>query len=201
MSVTTNGRIMEARITDAAGLTDAATVPLRPARDADADGLIELIAACWSEYPGTVMDVDGELPHLRAIATAFRSWGGRAWVAEAGGHVIGSVGVVPTEPPAAGATEQPAAGATGDGGGVELRMLYVRASARRSGLGGRLLGLAEAEARRREAGRIELWSDTRFTTAHRFYERRGYQRGPAARELHDLSASVEYYFSKPLQPH
>ena len=180
-----DARIIGARITDAAGLTDAATVPLRLARDADADGLIELIAACWSEYPGTVMDVDGELPHLRAIATAFRSWGGRAWVAEAGGHVIGSVGVVPT----------------GDGGGVELRMLYVRASARRSGLGGRLLGLAEAEARRREAGRIELWSDTRFTTAHRFYERRGYQRGPAARELHDLSNSVEYYFSKPLQPH
>ena len=181
---------MDARITDATGLTDAATVPLRPVRDTDADGLIELIAACWSEYPGTVMDVDGELPHLRAIATAFRSWGGRAWVAEAGGHVIGSVGVVPTE--------RPAAGATRDGGGVELRMLYVRASARRSGLGGRLLGLAEAEASRREARWIELWSDTRFTTAHRFYERRGYQRGPAARELHDLSNSVEYYFSKRL---
>jgi putative acetyltransferase len=74
-------------------------------------------------------------------------------------------------------------------------MLYVRAAARRSGLGGRLLAVAEDEARRRGARRIQLWSDTRFTTAHRFYERRG----PATRELHDLSASVEYLFFKDLQ--
>jgi putative acetyltransferase len=163
------------------GLVDAATVPLRPVRDTDADGLIDLIATCWSEYPGIVMDVD-ESPHLRTVATAFRSWGGRAWVAEAGGHVLGSVGVVPTA----------------DGGGMELRMLYVRASARRTGLGSRLLGLAEAEGRRRGAGRVELWTDTRFATAHRFYERHGYERGPASRELHDLSNSVEYFFSKAL---
>jgi putative acetyltransferase len=127
------------------------------------------------------MDVDGELPHLRAIASAYRHWGGAAWVAEAGGRVLGSVAFVP-------------AGASA----VELRMLYVHPDARRSGLGGRLVGLVEAEARRRGAGRVELWTDTRFTTAHRFYERRGYRRGPATRELRDLSASVEYFYAKPL---
>ena len=154
-------------------------IDVRRALDADADGLIELIAGCWAEYPGTVMDVDGELPHLRAVDSAFRALGRLAWVAEAGGQVVGSVGLIPI---------------TG-ADAAELRMLYVRAAARRSGLGGRLLAVAEDEARQRGARRIQLWSDTRFTTAHRFYERRG----PATRELHDLSASVEYLFSKDLQ--
>jgi putative acetyltransferase len=104
-------------------------------------------------------------------------------VAEAGGQVVGSVGLVPS---------------TG-ADAAELRMLYVRAAARRSGLGGRLLAVAEDEARRSGARRIQPWRDTRFTTAHRFYERRGYRRGPATRELHDLSASVEYFFSTDLQ--
>ena len=162
-------------------LIDAATVPLRPVRNTDGDGLIDLIGSCWAEYPGLVMDVDAELPHLRAIAAAYAGWGGRAWVAEAGGHVVGSVGVVP-------------AGDTA----VELRMLYVRASARRAGLGARLLGLAEQSARRAGAERAELWTDTRFAAAHRFYERNGYLRGPDTRTLHDLSGSVEFFYSKPL---
>jgi putative acetyltransferase len=163
------------------GRVEAGGIRVRPARDDDGDGLIELIGACWAEYPGTVMDVDGELPHLRAIASAYRAWGGSVWVAEAGGRVLGSVALVPAGEDA-----------------VELRMLYVSPDARRGGLGGRLLGLVEAEARRLGAGRVELWSDTRFTTAHRFYERRGYERGPATRELHDLSASVEYFYARSL---
>ena len=162
-------------------LIDAATVPLRPVRNSDGDGLIDLIGSCWAEYQGLVMDVDGELPHLRAIAAAYAGWGGRAWVAEGGGHVVGSVGLVPAGERA-----------------VEVRMLYVRASARRAGLGARLLSLAEQAARRDGAERAELWTDTRFTTAHRFYERNGYRRGPDTRALHDLSGSVEYFYAKPL---
>lgn len=39
---------------------------------------------------------------------------------------------------------------------------------------------------------------TRFTDAHRLYERLGYVRSPGTRELHDLSRSVEYHFAKAL---
>jgi putative acetyltransferase len=159
-------------------------IELRPGRDEDADGLIELIGGCWSEYSGCLMDVDGENPHLRAIATAYAGWGGRVWIAEDAGQVVGSVGIVPAGDPAVG----------------ELRMLYVAKPARKAGLGTRLLRLAEAEATRRGMTTMRLWTDTRFADAHRFYERHGYERGPDTRELHDLSDSVEYFFRKGLPP-
>jgi GNAT superfamily N-acetyltransferase len=160
---------------------------VRDARDDDAAGLIELIRTCWSAYPGCVLDVDGELPHLRAIASAYRSWRGRAWIAEHAGRVTASIGLVPVS----------CEGGRGWEAG-EIRMLYVLPGARRAGLGSRLLALAEAEAASRGARRIELWSDTRFTDAHRFYLRHGYVQGPDTRELHDRSNSVEYSFLRDL---
>jgi putative acetyltransferase len=155
---------------------------VRDARDDDAWDLIGLIAACWAEYPGCILDVHGEEPWLLAPASSYADKGGRLWVAEDGGRLVGSVGLVP---------------AAADGG-VALRTLYVARRARRQGLGGRLVDLAEAEAQTRGATFVELWTDTRFLDAHRLYERRGYQRGPATRELHDLSHSVEYYYRKKL---
>ena len=44
---------------------------IRAGRDEDAGGFIALIGAAWAEYPGCVLDVDGELPELRALATYF----------------------------------------------------------------------------------------------------------------------------------
>jgi putative acetyltransferase len=150
---------------------------VRDAVDGDAEQLIALIGSVFAEYPGCVLEVDGEIPELRAIATAYRGWNGRFWVAEEGGRVVGCVGV-----------------RARGGPGVELCKLYVAREARRRGLGGALCALVEAEARARGAAFVELWSDTRFKDAHRLYERRGYARGPETRELHDLSGSVEYYF-------
>ena len=42
---------------------------IRRGHNCDADGFIALIGACWAEHPGVVLDVDGELPELRALAT------------------------------------------------------------------------------------------------------------------------------------
>ncbi len=162
------------------GSDPAAAVMIRAAADGDAGGLIALIGGCFAEYPGCVLDVDGESPELRAIATAFAARSGRFWVAEREGAVIGSVGVVP------------AAAA----GRVELCKLYVDRGARRFGLGARLAGLVEAEAARRGADSIELWTDTRFADAHRLYRRLGYLRQPGTRTLHDLSHTVEFHYLK-----
>lgn len=156
------------------------TPPIREARDEDAEGLIALIGGVFAEYPGCVLDVDGESPELRAIATAFRGWGGRFWVAEDGGRVVGCVGFKTRS--------------SGPALQVELCKLYVAREARRRGLGGALCELVEAEARARGAELVELWSDTRFLDAHRLYESRGYVRGPETRPLHDLSNSIEFYF-------
>lgn len=160
---------------------DPAQPMIRPVTDADSAALIRLIGAAWAEYPGCVLDVDGEEPWLRAPATAHAAQGGRMWVAEWAGQVVGCVGLRPVAPDT-----------------VELKRLYVAAAARRRGLGQRLTGLVEAEARRRGAARVELWSDTRFTDAHRLYQRLGYERLSQTRALHDRSDTTELHFARRL---
>jgi putative acetyltransferase len=155
-------------------------VRIREARDSDSEQLIRLIGDVFAEYPGCVLDVDGEMPQLRRPASAFGEWGGRLWVAGRGDRVEACVGFSVHD------------------GVAELKHLYVANSARGRGLGNRLCELVEEEVRRRGHDRIELWTDTRFTDAHRLYDRRGYARGPQTRELHDLSASVEYHYQKSL---
>ena len=156
-------------------------VKIRSARDDDSAGLIRLIGGCYAEYPGCVLDVEGEAPELIAPATWHTEAGGRMWVAERDGAIVGSVALLPAAK-----------------GSMELKKLYVASEVRRFGLGARLCGLVEAEARSRGATVLDLWSDTRFEDAHRLYERRGYERGPDTRELHDASESVEHYFRKSL---
>ena len=60
---------------------------LRAGRDDDAAGYIALIEACWAEYPGNILDVDGEVPELRALATYFAKLGGALWAVEQGGAI------------------------------------------------------------------------------------------------------------------
>lgn len=152
---------------------------LRAGRDEDADGFIALIGACWAEYPGCVMDVDGEVPELRALATYIAGKRGALWVAEADGRIVGMVATYP---------EAPATWA--------ISRMYVERAHRGTGLAQRLLDTAEHHAITAGATRLALWSDTRFERAHRFYERRGYARSDGTRELHDLSNTTEFHFMK-----
>jgi putative acetyltransferase len=158
---------------------------IRDALDSDAEALISLIGAVFDEYPGCVLDVDGEMPQLRAVATTFRGWGGKVWVVERDGRVVACVACTPARHVAR---------------CLELRMLYVEQGSRRAGIASSLCDLVEDEARARGAIAVELWTDTRFDTAHRLYERRGYVRGPETRELHDKSDTVEFYYRRSLQP-
>jgi putative acetyltransferase len=159
---------------------------IRAARDTDAAGLIELIGSAYAEYPGCVLDVDGEEPDLRAIASAYGRKGGGFWVAiePHGGTLVGSAGWLPSSSQA---------------GWIELRKLYVARAQRRRGLASELCTLVESVARERGAVGISLWSDTRFLDAHRFYAARGYQQRPETRALNDLSNSIEYGFTKRLR--
>ena len=158
------------------------TPTLRPATDEDAWGLIALIGACWGEYPGCVMDVHGECRELLSPATAFADAAGQLWVlTDACGTVIASVGYQPR------GTDV-----------VELERLYVAWSWRRQGWGRRLAGLVEDAARHAGAAALELWSDSRFADAHVLYDALGYRRSGRERELHDLSHTVEWHFSKAL---
>jgi GNAT superfamily N-acetyltransferase len=154
---------------------------LRPGRDDDAEGFIALIGACWAEYPGCVMDVDGEVPELRALASYYAEHGGALWVAEADGRVAGIVGTKPL----------------GEGA-WELCKMYADAGQRGTGLAQTLIGAAEHFAQAAGATEMKLWTDTRFDRAHRFYEKQGYVRSGPIRVLDDLSHSLEFAYAKPL---
>lgn len=155
---------------------------LRLGRDADAEGCIRLIGDCWSEYPGCILDVDGELPELRELATHFAMAGGALWVADRQGCVIGMAAVRPIHQDAT----------------WEICKVYVTRTARGTGLAHRLLDMAEAHARAQAAQRLVLWTDTRFETAHRFYEKRGFVRQGPIRILDDISKSLEFRYTRPL---
>jgi putative acetyltransferase len=151
---------------------------LRPGTDSDSAGVIALIRRIYAEYEGCVLDVDREEPGLRAPASSYD----RFWVLEEeeGSRVVGC------------------SACTIGRDHVEVKKVYLDRDLRGRGWGRRLVEVVEETARGLGIRRIELWSDTRFTTAHRVYERLGYARLPESRELHDLSNSTEYHYRKEL---
>jgi GNAT superfamily N-acetyltransferase len=157
------------------------TVAIRPGLDADEASYIRLIGDSWGEYPNCILDVDGEVPELRALATYFTGSGGALWVAEEAGRVVGMVATRPL----------------GSDRAWEICKMYVEKTQRGTGLAHTLLAGAEDHAMRAGAERLVLWTDTRFDAAHRFYEKRGYVRAGSIRILDDISKSLEFRYAKP----
>ncbi|AOO81108.1 GNAT family N-acetyltransferase [Bosea vaviloviae] len=156
--------------------------PIRDARDSDSEPLATLIAASFAEYPNCFFEWS-EFPELRAPASHFAGKGGRLWIAEApGGGIAGSLGVTPVP-------EQNAA---------EITKVYADPAFRGSGLAQALFTEALRFAEASGYDEMMLWSDTRFARGHRFYEKLGFVRWPAARYLADVSETWEYHFRKRL---
>ena len=158
-------------------------IEIRPATDADGDGLAALIRDCFAEYPGCVFARAAEMPELDAVASHFAALEGRIWVAENGVRLVGSLGVRPRADRV-----------------VELVKVYVAEECRGSGLAQRLLAHGLAFAATRGARRVELWSDTRFTRGHGFYAKEGFTATGETRFLADLSDTWEYRFVRLLDP-
>ena len=158
------------------------TKHVRAAGDADSDAVIALVRECWTQYPGVVFDLDGELAELRDFAGYYRALEGEAWVAELDGRVAGCIAILPEDQP----------------GVWMLHKLNVLPSARRRGIASALVREAEAAARARDAVRMVLWSDTRFIESHALYASLGYEKIPVTRELGDRSNTVEFRFRKSL---
>lgn len=165
-----------------AELSTNVPVVTRPVRDEDAPAIIALIGGVYGEYPGCVLDLPGVDDDLVAPATSFARAGARLWVVDDEPGIVATVGVGPL-------TED---------GTVELKRLYVAGRARRRGLGASLVRLVEREAVAVGATAVELWSDSRFTDAHRLYERLGYADSGARRELGDPSGTTERHFTRSL---
>jgi putative acetyltransferase len=158
-------------------------LPLRHVLNSDGGALADLIAACFSEYPGCLFALE-EFPELLAPADWAASRGTRFWVADMpSGGLAGCV-----------------AGTPASGHAIELHKFYVAASLRGSGLADQLFAQVLALARETGSPELFLWSDTRFARAHRFYEKRGFVRQPETRLLHDISDTVEFHYRLRLGP-
>jgi putative acetyltransferase len=150
----------------------------RPTILEDVPGILRLISGVYAEYD-CVLDAENEERHLLEPGPYFRRSGGEFWVVEDRGAILATVAVILHE----------------DEG--ELKSLYVHPSLRRQGWGRRLTTLAIDHARLSGKTRMILWSDTRFTDAHRLYRSMGF-REMGIRELHDSNNSVEYGFEMSL---
>lgn len=164
------------------------------------DGAANPLAASVALYPahGSATPTAPEPTTAAALATATAS----APATAAATPTAPATATAPAPATAAGSPTAPepatAAPTTSATAIAELKTLYVWPDARRSGLGAALVAHVEREAQARfGATRMELWSDTRFTDAHRLYERLGYRRG-STRALHDLSNTLEYFYARDL---
>jgi putative acetyltransferase len=154
---------------------------LRAAEDRDAQDLFGLLSLCFADYPGCYVDPHDDLKDL-ITPGASRKNDGILWVTEDGGGRVCACTSV----------DFPEAGI------AEIHRVYVRPDQRGKGLGSSLVRAVERHAREQGATRIVLWSDTRFTDAHRLYKKLGYTQTDGLRDLGDISNSSEYHFEKAL---
>ncbi len=155
---------------------------LRTVRNEDRDGLIELVAAAFDEYPGCVLDLDGLDADLLAPGDEAAQRGSPWWVVSEAGRVVATIGAGPAR----------------SDGHVELKRLYVADDQRRRGLATTLVQLVEHHARTVGATAVDLWSDERFAAAHALYERLGYVDTAERRDLDDPSDTTERRYRRDL---
>lgn len=150
---------------------------IRPALDADGIGIARLIAEVFSEYEGCPF-VLAEFPELAAPASHYEKRGGRLFVAEREGTIVGSFAI-----------------SSPDADGVfEINKVYLTRQQRGSGLAQQLYATAYDEVLRRGGKTLKLWTDTRFISGHRFYEKLGFVRQPVVRFLADATDGWEFAY-------
>jgi putative acetyltransferase len=145
---------------------------------ADAAGVIDLIGRVFVEY-GWIWEPAAEVPDLLRWTPHYEPPHGAFFVVREGERIVGSVGV----------------DRVGDGT-AELHRLYLDPAMRGRGLGEALVNTIVDWCRTHGAARLVLWSDTRFTHAHRLYLRTGF-RQTGERELpEDINQTREYSFER-----
>ena len=150
---------------------------IRPARGEDAAAILSLIEGVFAEY-GFIFDPRTDFPDILSFDESYGGTGAAFYVAEEQGVVAGTI-AVELHPP---------------GEEAEIKRLYVREGSRGRGLGRELAETTLRWARESGARRMRLWTDTRFTVAHRLYESLGFTKG-GERLLGDVNESVEYEYT------
>lgn len=151
---------------------------LRPAVAADAPAIIALVDKIYREYGDRVCLDDADRDLLNAHKH-YAQLGGEFVVLAANQQVVGIHAVVPL-------SQQP--------GVCTFRRLYLDAALRGQGSGARLMQWAIERAQAMGFRRVEFWSDTRFSRAHRFFARLGFERDGRVREMRDAWEPYHEYF-------
>jgi putative acetyltransferase len=169
-------------------LSEHTNLTLRPAVAADTGGIIALIDAVYREYDDRVclQAADGDLLDVNASYVAH---GGAFVVLTDGQRILGTHAILPLSAQ----------------GICTFRRLYLDFSLRGRGWGEKLMEWAMEAARERGISRVEFWSDTRFSRAHRFFERHGFVRSGEVRDMEDGHLPYQEYFffwelQRPLSP-
>ncbi len=133
-------------------------LPIRPASNADAEAVRELVFAILREH-GLDPDPESTDADLNDLEASYLHPGGAFdVVVDASGAVVSSVGLFPL-----------------GGGRCELRKMYVAAAHRGRGLGRRLVNHALGRARGLGFRRAELETSSRLEAAIRLYESSGFR--------------------------
>ncbi len=152
---------------------------LRPGRREDGPGLVRLIDEVYREY-GDVADVEGYDCDLLDVEAAYRRKGGEFVVLEEDGEIVGAHATQPIDL---------------EKGLLTFRRLYLPARVRGTGAGKFLMDWAVGWSRDNGYRRVEFWSDTRFSRAHRFFERYGFERGGIRHVEEGKLKFSEYFFA------
>jgi len=138
----------------------AAGILVRHHAPGDEPAVRDLVVPIQREEFGIAITY-AEQPDLADVDGFYRRGAGEFWVAETGGAIVGTIALVDI----------------GAGRGA-LRKMFVARDCRGPGLGiaRRLLDTLLAHAR--DHGLAEIWLGTtdRFLSAHRFYEKSGFER-------------------------
>ncbi len=142
---------------------------LRPASNADGESVTQLIESVYREY-GDRMHLQQADRDLLDLENAYAGRGGSFVVLEGAQGIVGCHATLPLDSEVKCGT---------------FRRLYLAHDLRGHGWGDVLMSWAIDWALQAGWKRIEFWSDTRFTRAHRFFGRFEFQKTGEVREMHD----------------
>lgn len=154
---------------------------IRLAERNDQPQIVRLIADILREYGDTIC-LDNCDSDLLDLQKNFTTAGGAFWVLEEVGQIIGTVAITPSEDIL---NDQVST--------CLLKRLYLHQKHRGADWGRKLMQTAVDWAQSQGFRRLELWSDTRFSRAHNFYQKFGCTMTGATRTIHDTYVPFDEY--------